>query len=284
MFQGRLVQQNSKLEVIGLLTSDRKLRIQTKAPARVVSTLIPITGQHEKRPIGKVAILVDGMEVDATFDPVSEVVSKSPNATRVSAYLIQASSLTGVLSRVGTYYETVLWNGDIFDKVAVRNAIDQLKCRILDLADVKVDLVTHSYGTIIAYAALQELAEAIPRNCSIPNAGKYEIDNFVTFASPLGRDEFIVSWFGAFPAITIPKLNDILEPRSLKIQGRWLNFYHSTDCIGGKIDRPFIEDFSYNQDLVVLGPDCGPAHTYSFQDANPLRKLWEELRKSEGTP
>lgn len=271
-----------------------------KPPGRSVWTWLPVGGQGPAGRLGGIAIVIDGIDLKLVSErlALSLVGIQSGSASpRAVDYLIKDTQVQAVLANVGDLIETITWTGDMTDARAVRAAIDTLKCRLVVLNGIQIDLIAHSYGTVIAYQALSELSRdtgAEVLRCGAPS-GSYAVANFVTLGSPLGRPDLIDRLGGNIPAVSLPTKADLKLPTALHIRGTWINAYHADDPIGGRIDPdPPIRNFAFNSPLpenivlslfgqsVSVTPTSKwiAAHAYSYTGADALRAVWDELKRS----
>lgn len=191
----------------------------------------------------KITIFIDGIDFKSfLIDLISfqniEMLFRGPWPTRKVNYLCK-SPLANVLKlKIPSLNGAIIWNGDLEDDVDVEGAVSELQTSILQLsrAGKQIDLITHSFGSVIAYVALARIAEkSYPR----------PIASFVTLASPLGQEKFW-PWIGQlYPSLNIPSSGKILLPNELHI-GKWLNAYAKEDIIGGRIGVPGVINISEN--------------------------------------
>jgi hypothetical protein len=186
-----------------------------------------------------VTIFVDGVVPQMfilDFLGTGEDIWRGAAPERESNYLT-GSPLANVLAqKIPSRQEAVTWNGEVTDRGSVANAIEETKQKIRQaaLANSRIDLITHSYGSVIAYAALAELNAVAKNHGTAPPA----IANFVTLGSPLGQDT-LLSWLGQkYPAVNIPSARALSSPDQLNIKGKWINLYASPDLVGGPITAP----------------------------------------------
>lgn len=214
-----------------------------------------------------VAIFVDGMNTTASGISVLEVLI-GPQPIRTTSYLLNESVLPALIRSAVPVQRQILWNGNLFDKQGTRTAVDNLEALICQQRGKSVDLITHSLGTVIAYAALAELAglAGVRRTAS---CGSTEIATFVTLASPLGLDDSLPEKLGRLSSIQIPSVKHLSSARQLRIRGRWLNVYASGDRIGGKIDLPSVVNVSFSLDQSQLDPIA--AHSFPYKDPDSVR-------------
>ena len=118
------------------------------------------------------------------------------------------------------------WSGDVRDGVDADNAVTLLQAAIRNVPEgTRINIVTHSFGSVIAYKALENIGKTGP-----------PIENFVTLSSPLGRDQAANTYPGL--AIPIPSIKEIRESFSTNLNikpGRWINRYALGDTLSGKI-------------------------------------------------
>lgn len=180
---------------------------------------------------------------------------------------------------IGIVWDVLTFWPRRFHPMAVRpyaeRAVPELQCRIVDHLDKdpksSLILSVHSQGTILAYAALVQLAAYRPdlakRIC------------LVTYGSPLSR---LHSAFfpGYFDPAAFSQLAGRLCPRAVQVNGiplpmGWRNFYRLTDYIGQRVE------FEPPCDVNVEVPD--PPETPSntepayFERPDPLRAAWVDL-------
>jgi hypothetical protein len=208
-----------------------------------------------------VAIFVDGISPSDT--------GFAAQPARTTNYLYAESPIRALIQRVDPVQKQILWNGNLIDAKATRVAVDDLKKMICDQAGNTVDLVTHSLGTVIAYTALAELA-GLPGTGSKADCATAQVVNFVTLASPLGRDSTLPSRFGGVSGIKIPPLAEVASARALRVT-RWLNVWAVFDPIGGKIDVPSVVNVSFSLEQSPAGP--WDAHSFPYQDASSVRMI-----------
>lgn len=220
-----------------------------------------------------VAIFVDGMSRTATASASNVPVLENligPEPRRSTNYLVADSALPGLIRPAVPVQKQVLWNGNLFDNQGTRTAVDNLEALICQQRGKSVDLITHSLGTVIAYAALAELA-GLAGTRRAASCGSTEIATFVTLGSPLGLDDTIPEKLGRLSSIEIPSLKQLVSAHQLRIRGRWLNVYAIGDRIGGKIDLPSVVNVSFSLDQAQLNPDA--AHSFPYKDADAVRLI-----------
>ncbi|MDQ3981726.1 MAG: hypothetical protein M3271_03485, partial [Actinomycetota bacterium] len=175
---------------------------------------------------------------------------------------------------IGIVWDVLTFWPRRFHPLAVRpyaeRAVPELQCRIVDhlQRDPKSSLIlsVHSQGTILAYAALVQLA-------------KYRPDlakriSLVTYGSPLSR---LHSAFfpGYFDPAAFARLAGKLCPGTVQVNGDalpmgWRNFYRLTDYIGQRVEfEPAPQDVNVEvPDPPETEPDEDPAY---FERPDPLR-------------
>jgi len=118
---------------------------------------------------------------------------------------------------------SIPWSGNVRDGVDVDNAVALLQTAVRNVpVGTRINIVGHSFGSVIAYKALENLGTKGP-----------PIENFVTLSSPLG-EAFFPNANKAVHAIDIP--TKLKTPAELNIKpGRWINRYAEGDSLGGKI-------------------------------------------------
>jgi hypothetical protein len=231
----------------------------------------------------KITIFIDGIDFKVfltdllSFQPI-EKLFRGPWPTRDVNYLCKSPLANTLKLKVPSVHGAIVWNGDLEDDVDVEGAIGELQTSILQLAraDKQIDLITHSYGAVIAYIALARIAE---KSYARP------IANLVTLASPMGQEKFW-PWIGQlYPSLNIPSSGKILPPNELHI-GKWLNAYAKEDLIGGRIGVPGVINIFENV------PDAKPwavedsinhrveAHSAPYSNPSIYKRVIDHLKAS----
>ena len=157
-----------------------------------------------------------------------------------------AKELRTIVAAPPATTKEIIWNGDATDDSALRDAETQLEAQILQSKGKRVDLITHSMGTVIAYHALRNLAIKKLTRHDPAKPGNPIIANFVTLNSPIAQ----ACWLREYAAQYIPGRTEVLSAAALNVRGGWTNIYHADDCIGGAIGAVGVSD-------VVLGQKSG---------------------------
>ena len=165
------------------------------------------------------------------------------------------------------------FNGDLTDAKQLRLAVDALKETITKHSGARVDLITHSLGTVIAYTALAELAKAGETQPDV-TISKPNVTNFITLGSPLGREAILVKAGAPFAGLNIPLPSSISTPRALNIQGRWLNVFHDKDLIGDKIQAFGVINVALQgSDAFLDASGKSSAHSFPYQGLESIRLI-----------
>ena len=229
----------------------------------------------------KVAIYVDGIELwRSVYSAVAirEQILRGPWATRPSNYLINDSPLDAALRPIYHVQEGMTFNGDLTDAKQLRLAVDALKETITKHSGARVDLITHSLGTVIAYTALAELAKAGETQPDV-TISKPNVTNFITLGSPLGREAILVKVGAPLAGLNIPLPSSIQTPRALNIQGRWLNVFHDKDLIGDKIQAFGVINVALQgSDAFHDANGKSSAHSFPYQGLESIRLISEVIR------
>ena len=224
---------------------------------------------HQANAVDSVAIFVDGMSLSALGNTPFEKLT-GPSPVRNSNYLLSESPLPSLLRPNISGQRQISWNGNLSDSQALRTAVNNLEALICQQRGNSIHIIAHSLGTVIAYTALAELA-GVAGTDRPPACNNTEIASLVTLASPLGLDDTLPDKLGAVSGIKIPRLNQIVSARQLRIAGRWLNVYASGDPLGGKIDLPSVVNVSFSLDQSTLNPL--KAHLFPYKDADAVRMI-----------
>jgi hypothetical protein len=269
--------------MISLANSHRRSQRWRVARALVLLSLLSLWVGARANAAENVAIFVDGVSVSSTGIPVLADVAGlasfgiplhkafiGPQPIRSQNYLLNESALPSLIrAKVPTQLQ-VVWNGDLRDAQATRDAVTKVETMICQQRGRDVDIISHSLGTVIAYTALAELA-GISGARATPACVNSRIVSFVTLASPLGLDDSLPESLGNLSGINIPPLANVQSARALRIQGRWLNVYASGDKIGGKIDIPSVVNVSFSLDQSSINPIV--AHSFPYKDADSVRLI-----------
>lgn len=166
-----------------------------------------------------ITIFIDGMNRGTTWD---DLTNWSGGPAERDAYLMN-SELGKELKKKDIKQEQLEWNGDVAGEKLTNVTADRLYQRIKEIRNnpktknEPINIVAHSYGTVIAYNALDKLSND-------PSSKNIKIDTFTTMGSPLGKQNFLDPKGLAF------KVHD------LKNVNQWTNLWADNDNISGKID------------------------------------------------
>ena len=268
----RIVQQTGVTIQVPAQTPPQGTTTSTQPAGKTIAA----AGEPEK-----VAIYVDGIELwRSVYSAVAirEQILRGPWATRPSNYLINDSPLDAALRPIYHVQEGMTFNGDLTDAKQLRLAVDALKETITKHSGARVDLITHSLGTVIAYTALAELATAGETQPDV-TISKPNVTNFITLGSPLGREAILVKVGAPLAGLNIPLPSSIKTPRVLNIQGRWLNVFHDKDLIGDKIQAFGVINVALQgSDAFLDASGESSAHSFPYQGLESIRLIADVIR------
>ena len=228
-------------------------------------SIIALAGSLISIKLEAATIFVDGMSPEMT----AAGVALKTEGHYQGPYL-QSSDLGVKIEEKEKNWNYVGWSGNSLSDKDVRQGIDKLKDEIITFhktsPDEPINIVSHSYGTVIAYKALEEIS-----NSNDPNIKNIKIDTFITMGSPLGA-----SSVGQIPlvreAADIPVNKSLEKPENIK---HWLNYYADHDGFGGPINKKgVVEDIKMqgDHDVYFTNPNNAIEIAFVLDTFNKLSK------------
>ena len=169
-------------------------------------------------------------------------------AKRQLSYLLK-SNLGQTILENNPQRALLPWTGDSAKKEDVQDAINRFK-KTLEICNDSYNnifIVSHSYGTVIAYRAIEELDKE--RNANGLKA--ISIEKFITLGSPLGTLSL-----GQLPGVRqlvgIPDTQSVRCPVNIK---DWVNFWAKLDPISGEISSNKIRNIQVDKEAFAISEE-----------------------------
>lgn len=226
----------------------------------------PESSQHQEAifpaspsDLSPIVLALDGMDWSSTFEELPSALNLMPDS-RISTYLEPAIEKHWGLSDA---VYSVFWTGDAGETEAV---VRQVKTVVLVLVKKAESegrpfvVVTHSWGSVLAYRALVELYRDGKIKASV-------VDQLVTMGSPFNAQSYIVR----------TKTQQFVKPpfsHSDTLAFReWRNYYADADCASGAIPGAGIS----NTKLSIDEPSCRTAHHAYYKDPDHFRRIGRDI-------
>jgi hypothetical protein len=211
-------------------------------------------------------LLVDGVSPLKFEGPLRSLLPGLP-AYPAAGYLA-VSPLARALEQQGTTsIHSLVWNGDPADGAELRRVSDTLEALLLEasLRDVKLHLVTHSLGSVIACRALSGAAASGP-------PGYRGAATLITLSSPLGHAGLMATLVRMHPGLfdPAPATREQLRVR------RWLNIFSSGDVLSRPILAPGVENLALPAPAQGFPPNpllLLEAHKQPFKDPEAINAI-----------
>ncbi len=212
-------------------------------------------------------ILIDGISPGKTFkieqgkEALQTAVGNlglTPEKREVS-YLYKSELGKEILKNDPEGRAIVPWNGDALDKTEVNRAVDATvkSIEIIHEKGETINIVSHSYGTVIAYKALEKISTEHP---------DIKINTFITMGSPLGKGSI------AQGLADIPLNGSLKTPQDVT---NWLNYYSLGDNISGKINKEGVADIQVSGGHTSYYENSGLVNEITSDFLNPAKAVAE---------
>jgi hypothetical protein len=248
---------------MGLQSMARNIRNMTPLHAllRIFVVFVSFAGGALASP--SLTLLVAGAS-PLKFEGALRALLPGLPAYPTAGYLAVSPLARGLEQQGTTSLHSLVWNGDPTDGAELEKVSDTLECLLLEasLRGVKLHLVTHSLGSVIASRALSRAAARGP-------PGYRGAATLITLSSPLGHAGIMATLIRMHP-----DLFDLAPPTREQLRvGRWLNIFSSGDVFS----RPILADGVENLALPAPAQSFPPnplllleAHKQPFKDPDAI--------------
>jgi hypothetical protein len=207
-----------------------------------------------------ITIFIDGMNTGISTNELNPLDSNVH--ARDSSYLMD-SELGRELKKKDNKQEYINWNGSVAGEyqtnIAANNLYDRIKALKSDpkTIDEPINIVSHSYGTVIAYNALDKLNND-------PLTKNIKINTLTTMGSPLGKQDWldlknrinkifikekIGDKIGELAAADFKAIGLVKGPYKLSNVKEWTNLWANNNNISGKINIPGVKNVQVDKDV-----------------------------------
>jgi hypothetical protein len=250
-------------QVMGLQSVARNMRNMSPPHALLGLLLLFVSLVGGAMASPSLTLLVDGVS-PLKFDGALRALLPGIPAYPAAGYLA-VSPLARALEQQGTTsIHSLIWNGDPTDSAELEKVSDTLEGLLLEasLRGVKLHLVTHSLGSVIASRALSRAAARGP-------PGYRGAATLITLSSPLGHAGLMATLARMHPGLFDPAP---ATREQLRV-GRWLNIFSSGDVFSRPILAPGVENFALPAPAQSFPPNpllLLEAHKQPFKDPDAL--------------